>query len=409
MKRGIVLVAVLALASGLFWAQEAEGQRVTLSLALGASEVHEGWYRLYESQNPNVKIESFVVPGASMEDFLRARAAAGNLPDLFAINSNAFGAKFTEDGFAEDISNTAAAKNTLPGLLEPFTTATGKIYGIPVGTATTWMYYNRDLFKEAGVSANATTWDDFLGVLEKLKGKRIAGAIMDKDGFGNTWFSYIFAQKVVPKEPDFVNKINKGEFDFTQSGVVDIYAKVKSLTDKGLTHRAFMSTNNAQASGLFLQGRGAVYFAGSWQANQLLMGDVDAGIFFPPVKDRGERTMAVLVPETGAGINAKSKNKKQAIDLLNWMFGDGYAFYQNGMGNIPSLISVKGEVKLDSRVISILDEVKTYPQTRLWFQYLPSETLPLVTKLLDQVFLEELTPQAAANELHKAARDAVMQ
>ena len=204
------------LAGGLFLTQQVLAQRVTLTVSLGASEVHEAWYRLYEEQNPNVKVESFVVPGASMEDFLRARAAAGNLPDLFAINSNAFGAKFIEDGFAADLADTAAAANTLSGLLEPFTTASGQIYGIPVGTATTWMYYNRELVAEAGISADPKTWDEFIAALEKLKSKRIAGTIIDKDGFGNSWFSYIFAQRVVPGEPDFVAKIERGEFDFIQ-------------------------------------------------------------------------------------------------------------------------------------------------------------------------------------------------
>ena len=313
------------------------------------------------------------------------------------------------DGFAADLAATAAAANTLPGLREPFTTPAGQVYGIPVGTATTWMYYNRDLIAEAGISAIPTTWDEFIAALEKLKSKRIAGTIIDKDGFGNSWFSYVFAQKVVPGEPDFVAKIERGEFDFTQSGVADIFAKVKYLTDNGLAHKAFMSTNNAQATSLFLQGRAATFFAGSWQANQMLSGDVDAGIFFPAVRDAGEATMGVLVPETGAGVNAASENLDAAIELLDWMFGDGYAFYQNGMGNIPSVIDVVGEVKLDPRVIRVLDEVKGYPQTRLWFQYLPSETLPLVNKLLDQVLLEELTPQEAAQELHDAARDAVTQ
>ena len=409
MRRRATLIAAAALAGGLICAQQLAAQQVTLTVSLGASEVHDSWYRLYEEQHPNVKIESFVVPGASMEDFLRARAAAGTLPDLFAINSNAFGHKFMADGFAADLAGTAAAANTLPGLREPFTTPAGQVYGIPVGTATTWMYYNRDLIAEAGIAAIPTTWDEFIAALEKLKSSRIAGTIIDKDGFGNTWFSYIFAQKVVPGEPDFVAKIERGEFDFTQAGVADIFTKVKYLTDNGLAHKAFLSTNNAQASSLFLQGRAATYFAGSWQASQLLDGDIDAGIFFPAVKDAGEATMGVLVPETGAGLNAASGNLDAAVDLLNWMFGEGYAFYQNGMGNIPSVVEVMGEVKLDPRVIRVLDEVKGYPQTRLWFQYLPSETLPLVTKLLDQVLLGDLTPQEAAEELDAAARDAVMQ
>ena len=104
MRRRATLIAALALAGGLICAQQLAAQRVTVTVSLGASEVHDAWYRLYEEQHPNVKIESFVVPGASMEDFLRARAAAGTLPDLFAINSNAFGHKFMADGFAADLA-----------------------------------------------------------------------------------------------------------------------------------------------------------------------------------------------------------------------------------------------------------------------------------------------------------------
>ena len=286
------------------------------------------------------------------------------------------------------------------------------MYGIPVGTATTWMYYNRDLIAEAGIAAIPTTWDEFIAALEKLKSARIAGTIIDKDGFGNTYLVQLHlrpeggAGRTRLRGQDRARRVRlhaAGRGRHLHQG--EVPDRQRPGPQSVPEHQ-----QRAGPSSLFLQGRAATYFAGSWQASQLLDGDVDAGIFFPAVKDAGEATMGVLVPETGAGINAASENLDAAFDLLNWMFGEGYAFYQNGMGNIPSVVEVMGEVKLDPRVIRVLDEVKGYPQTRLWFQYLPSETLPLVNKLLDEVLLGDLTPQEAAEELHNAGprrRDAV--
>jgi ABC-type glycerol-3-phosphate transport system substrate-binding protein len=406
MKKMMALTVVLTVITGMLWAAGTTEQ-VKLSIALGSTEVHEGWYDLFEEENPDITVENFTVPGASFEDFLRARAAADNLPDLFVINPNPFSVNLTEDGFVADLSNTKAANNTYPGLLEPFTTPGGQVFGIPVGTATTWMYYNIDMFDDAGITEVPKDWDEFLSALEKLTNAGYSGTVIDADGFGNTWFSYIFGQNIVTHEPNFVEKIAQGTLDFTQSGVADIYGKIQSLIDKGYAHQSFMNTTNAEASSLFLQGKAATLFAGSWQAKQLLEGDIDAGIFFPPVKGRSEETMAVLAPESGAGISERSPRKEYAFQLLEWMFGDGYEFYQNGMGNVPSMMKVDGEIQLDQKVIDILAEIENYPQTRLWFQYMPADTLPLIFTLQQQVFLGELTPAEVAIELDRTAKDAV--
>ena len=403
----MMLIVVFTITTGMLWAAGAAEEAVTLSIALGTTEVHASWYELFEEQNPNITVENFSVPGASFEDFLRARAAADNLPDMFVINPNAFAVKLTEDGFVADLSDTIAAENCYPGLLEPFTTPGGKVFGIPVGTATTWMYYNIDMIADAGISEIPKDWDGFLEALGKLKDAGYSGTVIDGDGYGNTWFSYIFGQNIVTKEPDFVNKIAQGTLDFDQPGVADIYGKIQELVDEGYAHQAHMNTSNAEAASLFLQGKVATLFAGSWQAKQLLEGDINAGIFFPPVKDASESTMAVLAPESGAGISENTPRKAQAFQLLEWMFGDGYEFYQNGMGNVPSMRKVDGVVKLDQKVLDLLDEVGNYPQTRLWFQYMPADTLPLIFTLQQQVFLGELTPAEAAAELDRTAKDAV--
>ena len=46
------------------------------------------------------------------------------------INPNPFAVKLTEDGFVADLSDTVAADNCYPGLLEPFTTPGGEVFGM---------------------------------------------------------------------------------------------------------------------------------------------------------------------------------------------------------------------------------------------------------------------------------------
>lgn len=76
-----------------------------------------------------------------------------------------------------------------------FNSYEGKIYGIPVSKEISYIYYNKDLFKKAGLEAPDVayeTWDDFYKACDTLKAKGITPVSMDTADLGwlsNLWYS----------------------------------------------------------------------------------------------------------------------------------------------------------------------------------------------------------------------------
>lgn len=70
-----------------------------------------------------------------------------------------------------------------------FNSYEGKVYGIPVSKEISYIYYNKDLFAEAGLEAPDVayeTWDEFFDACDTLKSKillRSAWTQQILDGF----------------------------------------------------------------------------------------------------------------------------------------------------------------------------------------------------------------------------------
>ena len=61
-----------------------------------------------------------------------------------------------------------------------FNSYEGKVYGIPVSKEISYIYYNKDLFKKAGLEAPDVayeTWDDFYKACDTLKSGIIQGPL----------------------------------------------------------------------------------------------------------------------------------------------------------------------------------------------------------------------------------------
>ena len=76
-----------------------------------------------------------------------------------------------------------------------FNSYEGKVYGIPVSKEISYIYYNKDLFAEAGLEAPDVayeTWDEFFDACDTLKSKNITPVSMDTADLGwlsNLWYS----------------------------------------------------------------------------------------------------------------------------------------------------------------------------------------------------------------------------
>ena len=361
---------------------------------------------------PNISVD-FVAMSKTPAEELQPKAAADALPDLMSINGDPFGALLADEGKLADVSDTDAWKNKMDALKGEWTSPKGIHFGISGGLCTTIFYYNKDLFKQAGVTAVPDSWEDFLAVCEQLKKAGITPVIWpggDPNTLANAPLSYGLAQNIMSKDSGYKDKIKEGALDLNTKEMADIFAKIKALPDKEYVQKGFMSTDYNSSTQMYVDGKAAMIFQGTWLAGTLAMTEnFDTGVFLPPWNPKGEKKVPVVSSETGFAVSARSKNLDAAIKLLEYINGEGYHIYQNQRMCVPHLKGDKiiGEVKLAPQVTELMKEVDSYNLTvPLYFSYMPQEFTGNIQKIMQEVLIGQKTPEQAAKQVDDIVKQA---
>jgi multiple sugar transport system substrate-binding protein len=132
-----------------------------------------------EAENPGVKAEILSDPFMTWMDKYQIMLAAGSAPDVFLVGMADF-PKLANAGYLMDLGkyfNDAYFKDFVPGILKNYVWQ-GKHYALPYTMDTRVLYYNKDLFRKAGLDPNKPpkTWQEYLACAKKLT--------MDTDGDG---------------------------------------------------------------------------------------------------------------------------------------------------------------------------------------------------------------------------------
>ena len=415
MKR-IRLVVAVALVLFIPYMAIAAGQSATTSgpveiqmvLPTGDFEGDEMNVNSFMEAFPDIKVSFIAMPG-EIEQYMSLKAAADEVPDVFGINPNSFGADLADRGIVGDIGHTKVWKNLLPGSKLMFTSPGGKRFGIPPGVATMLYYYRLDTFEKYNLEV-PTNWEEFLDVCETLKENgevpiisQHAGALLH---FGTT-----FGQNVVPKFPKYIEMVRGGTFDFDIPEVADAFGRSKILFEAGYFQEGYVGTEYTVALSMYLQGKGVMHFNGNWLSGDVFGEDApfESGAFVPPYNHEGEEMTPVVGSETGYGVKEQTGSKREASEsLLEWWFGDGYEFYQNRNGKTPAFIEPVGNMKLAQAILDALATIGEAEKSgNMGFEFMPSEAYGLIGTLLDEVILGIKTPAEAARALGKAAKEAV--
>jgi raffinose/stachyose/melibiose transport system substrate-binding protein len=135
----------------------------------------------YGKLHPEVQIEflPYIAQSPEYDAWFVTQFKAGNAPDvgnqLFSeVNRNANKGWFLDLTPYLDRPNPYVDGNAhwrdifLPGVVQTGTAPDGKIYVLPTGITGTAIYYNKDIFRKAGVSV-PQTWKEFIEVQRKIK------------------------------------------------------------------------------------------------------------------------------------------------------------------------------------------------------------------------------------------------
>lgn len=223
---------------------------------------------------------------------------------------------------------------------------------------------------------------------------------------GNGPFSFGFANNVIAKRPSWKQEISDGSLDLNTADVADIFAKIKLVTERGFVQKEYMRTSYDEGIKLFTEGKTAMAFQGTWASGLLMNGKgFETGTFIPPWNEAGKSVIPVMGNETGFAV-CETKNKKAALQFLEFMYGKGFPIQQNKRQNIPPLKKVEGRVVSDPQITEYIREIDRFPVTgSLYYSFLPSATIELLHTLLQDVLFGNITPQQAAKNLDDSIKN----
>lgn len=357
MKRTLILLALLV--SSISLAQ------VTLSYALWDNNqlpAHRLLADFFEAEHPDIKIDIQVVPWVNYWDKLQVAVAGGNAYDVFWMNGANIGV-FSDKGVLLELTDLIAADgldvSVYPAALLELYRANEAIYGLPKDLDTIALFYNADLFRQAGIAPpdDSWTWDTLQTVAAQLTGDGIWGfAATPADQAG--YWNFIYQNEGEVLAPDGSHVLIDSPAACDAINYLYSFVKAGSSPD-GATMQAVDPW-----TGLFPAGRVAMVTGGSWLARTYADASLNIGVApLPTGKQR-----ASVVHGLANVIWSGTAHPEAAWDFVKFLSSEQAATILAQSGTvIPAYSSLQGAwtssiPSMDLQVfIDALDYGVTYP------------------------------------------------
>lgn len=270
---------------------------------------YEAIVEAFMDKHPNIKIEMDVQPWDTLLAKLPASFVSGTGPDIAAFNSSLI-PQYAKAGNILPLDEIYGADgvdpSVMPDSLVEQMKYNGRYYGAPANFATLMMYYNKDLFAEAGLDPDRppATWEEWMDAILALTKTE-----------GETQYGFVIADHAtIPNWPiliwggggDIVSD------DRRSSRLADpaTIEAVKTWSDLVIGHGISpINLTGAEADKLFQTGKAAMEITGPW----MTPGFAEAGINFDvapiPVGPGGPVTLADSV----ALVAGKDTKHKEAV------------------------------------------------------------------------------------------------
>ncbi|MEU6140858.1 extracellular solute-binding protein [Streptomyces sp. NPDC047081] len=288
-----------------------------------AKTVWAGLAKKFEAQNPKVKIKITQLENDAYKTKMTSLTASGKLPDIFHTWGGGVLQQQVDAGLVEDLTD--KTKPWADGLLSVAKQAyilDDKTYGIPFDIGMIGFWYNKALFKQAGITEPPTTWSGFLDTVKKLKAKKITPiALAGKEKWPEMYYWAYLAMRTAGL--DTLKKANDSK-DFTDPGLVQAGQHLKELVQlqpfqKGFLGAAY-STPTGQAATMG-NGKAAMELMGQWAPS--VEADSGKGLganlgFFPFPAVEGGKGAITEVFGGGGGHALRKGAPEAAVDFLKF-------------------------------------------------------------------------------------------
>lgn len=282
----------------------------------------------FEKQT-GIKVKLEVIPWSNLLDRILAAASSGEGPDVLNIGNTWSSSLQKSDALLPFDDKTMAkigGKNRFSPSALAATGAKGKPpAAVPLYSLTYALYYNKKMFREAGVDQPPRTWKELVAAGKKVSGDGHYGLALEAgDPVENAHHAFVFGKQ---HGADFFDDSGNPTFDKPGNvkavkQYVDFLAGDRIAAEGNAEYAARQSVRD------FAKGKAGMLL---WQAarSQLLgngMKPNEYGVVPVPVQsasDSGERATTSMVAGINLAVFKNTDNRDGALKFVKFMTSDG--------------------------------------------------------------------------------------
>jgi len=247
----IAIGAAFAMALGL-GATAAQAEKKISVLTWNIPYFQEGfnkWVEAYKKIHPDVTVEWLDKKGTEWSTFYQTQVVAGTPPDIIDIQGGLW-LEYASQGGLVDLTPYLAKDKDYTDRLYPEFLKTwvfeGKNYGVPLYVTKSLLFYNKLMFKEAGLSEPPATFDQLMDYAAKMtKG--------EKSGFMTLNFDWLYwpifaANGIELLTPDL------GKAAFNTPEAVALVERLAKATKDGVINKISWTGRWVEPNGAFAAG-----------------------------------------------------------------------------------------------------------------------------------------------------------
>jgi multiple sugar transport system substrate-binding protein len=282
----------------------------------------------FEAENPDIKVKHQTFPYDSFIQKIATTVPAGRGPDVVTLYYGWFPTWITS-GYLQPLPEDKISYEEIEQEFFPMVQSAkfgGKYYGIPTAVRTLALFWNKDLFKKAGLDPEKppTTWDEFVEYAKATTEKdadgkmQFAGYSFRPIGQDHHWF-----RECLLRQNNAPNISEDGKtvlWNSTPEGYEAWEWYVDLVRKHGIGDPAFYPDNQFQS---FEVGRAAMVIEGSFRVEKLkaaIEKGINAGVSVLPAN----KSQATFASYWVHGITRKAKDEKleAAIKFLKFLTGE---------------------------------------------------------------------------------------
>ncbi len=359
----------------------------------------------FEKLHPNITINDVAQPASNYFSLLQAAAISHTGPDLavmwtglFTLQYKSYLENLKSWVPATSVANMGGMQWTAPG----FNQSNGT-YVIPLEDQFYIGFYNKALFRKAGVTSVPQTWSELNSDCQKFKAAGITCLYYGSgsQSLGSEFYPFYDLSYMMIGNYSLAQweGLYNGSIPWTSPAIVNQLTNWQNLYKNGYTNSNVVTAINSLTA--FGKGQAAMMIKGNWDLATLEqeLGS-NLGVFVPPYSNVPQKGV-VQFPGDGFAMTSYSTHKAAAAEFLNFLTTSQAGQIVAKAGLIPDVKGVSTSDPLSQTMLAF-----SHSQGLVQYPMLDNIVQPNIvtaaSTVLPALLAGQMSPTQAAQKLQQA-------